>query len=556
MTDWRRTTVAATATHHLLDDRPLYADRFDEVLKFHAPGLAPVLRGGDAWHITTLGEAAYAPRHRRTFGFYEGLAAVEGHDGWHHIRPDGAPAYSSRYAWCGNYQGGRCAVRTAQGDYLHLAATGEPAYEHRWRYAGDYRDDAAVVQGSDGRSSHIDIRGELLHGHWFQDLDVFHKSFARARDDHGWMHVTLEGEPRYTRRFAAVEPFYNGQARVEGFDGALLVIDESGETLQELRPPQRSEFAALSADMVGFWKTDTIGCAVDLGVVEALPGTAEQVVARAGLHADRGPRLLRALEELGLVERRDQSWATTARGAYLRADHPWTLVGAAREYRKGIRVYWDHLEVAFQADGDWRPPTVFEDVAQNPLWRAAHHRMLESYALHDYPEVARALTLQPGERLIDAGGGLGVLAALVVGDHPATEVVVLDRPEVVAQAEACGLPRHVTAQVADLFAPWGVTGDAVVLARVLHDWDDERAGAILARAREALEPGGRIFVVEMMLSEDGPAGALCDLHLLAVTGGEERSASRYGSLLRDAGFRVTALHTPPGLVAMLEGVAE
>lgn len=45
----------------------------------------------------------------------------------------------------------------------------------------------------------------------------------------------------YARRFAMVEPFYNGQARVERFDGSLEVIDEAGCTVTVLR----SELAAM-----------------------------------------------------------------------------------------------------------------------------------------------------------------------------------------------------------------------------------------------------------------------------------------------------------------------
>jgi hypothetical protein len=43
----------------------------------------------------------------------------------------------------------------------------------------------------------------------------------------------------YSRRFAMVEPFYNGQARVETFDGGHEVIDERANSLVLLRgPPQ------------------------------------------------------------------------------------------------------------------------------------------------------------------------------------------------------------------------------------------------------------------------------------------------------------------------------
>lgn len=240
MSDWARARIAPDRTHHLIDDEPLYAARFDEVLAFHPPGLAPARRRGEAWHIDARGEPAYARRFRRTFGFYELRAAAEGEDGWLHILPDGVELYPERYAWCGNYQGGRCAVRNREGLYLHLDAEGRPACAARWRYAGDYREGSAVVQGEDGRSTHVDARGALIHGRWFLDLDVFHKGFARARDEQGWTHVDMRGRPIHARRFAMVEPFYNGQARVERFDGALEVIDESGGTLVETRPPTRA----------------------------------------------------------------------------------------------------------------------------------------------------------------------------------------------------------------------------------------------------------------------------------------------------------------------------
>ena len=213
-------------------------------------------------------------------------------DGWHHVDPSGIDAYRQRYAFCGNFQGGRCVVREPDGDYRHITAAGELAYAERFRYVGDFRDGIAVVQGEDGRSTHIDRDGGRVHGRWFLDLDVFHKGFARARDDDGWMHIDIAGNPRYTRRFAAVEPFYNGQARVERFDGGLEVIDETGFTLIELRPALRSEFAALSADMVGFWRTQTIATSIELGLFEALPGSVEDVAARCRLRPDRTRRLL------------------------------------------------------------------------------------------------------------------------------------------------------------------------------------------------------------------------------------------------------------------------
>lgn len=245
---WQSLTTSRCGTHHVdANGAPAYEERFDEVLKFHAPGLAPVLRQGQAWHVRHDGSPAYEPRFVRTFGFYEGLAAVAAQDGWHHIGVTGEDAYPQRYAWCGNFLQARCPVRDEHGAYHHVTPAGGAAYPERWRYAGDYRDDIAVVQAEDGLSTHIDLAGKPIHDRWFVDLDVFHKGYARARDEDGWTHVDLRGRPAYGQRFQAVEPFYNGQARVELFDGALEVIDEGGKTLVRLRAPRSSESAVFGS---------------------------------------------------------------------------------------------------------------------------------------------------------------------------------------------------------------------------------------------------------------------------------------------------------------------
>ena len=43
--DWRSLKVSPDRTHHLIDGRPAYEGRFQEVLSFHEPGLAEVFDG-------------------------------------------------------------------------------------------------------------------------------------------------------------------------------------------------------------------------------------------------------------------------------------------------------------------------------------------------------------------------------------------------------------------------------------------------------------------------------------------------------------------------------
>lgn len=553
---WRDLSVSACGTHHECDGQPAYSERFDNVLIFHAPGLAPVSRGDEAWHIGLNGDAAYSRRFIHTFGFYEGFAAVQAMDGWHHIRPDGSDAYPERYDWCGNFQGERCTVRLCNGRYRHVLADGSSAYAETWRYAGDYKDGFCVIQSDAGLCTHLDLKGGPLHSNWFVDLDVFHKGFARARDGDGWMHVGLNGASAYARRFAAVEPFYNGQARVERFDGGLEVISEQGQCLIELRTARQSEFAALSGDMVGYWRTETIAAAVRLGVIEALPCSSGVLAEKCGLSGDGALRLVRALGELKLVERDAETWSLSSRGEFLLTSHPLSLVDAALEYSGALGDLWACLPDALRKRSDWRAPDIFGDVAKVPVRLQGHHRMLRSYARHDYALIPEVLGLQGNELVVDAGGGFGTLAMNILSAHPDVHVTVLDKPEVIEQArEGLGSVSGLSWLAGDLFKPWDVRADVVTLARVLHDWDDGNVVRILSQARAAMPLGGRLFIIEMLLSDQSVSGALCDLHLLMVTGGRERSQDAFTRLLAEAGFRLVDICRVAALPSVLHAVA-
>jgi hypothetical protein len=143
----------------------------------------------------------------------------------------------------------------------------------------------------------------------------------------------------------------------------------------------------------------------------------------------------------------------------------------------------------------------------------------------------------------------------VLRRFPVLRVVRLERAAVVGQVDVrVDVRERLVTRAVDLFRPWAVVGDAVVFSRVLHDWDDEQARVLLRPAHAALPPGGRLFVIEMRLPKDGSAGGLCDLPLLAVTGGRERTEAEDHDVLRWAGFEPAQLVRLPALPSVVVGV--
>lgn len=226
--------VSTNHTHFLYNGNMLFDKYFEEVLKFHAPGFAPVKDQSGWYHIDINGNSIYKERYNRVFGFYCNRAAVVLDDLWFHVNVSGNRVYQPSFAWAGNYQEDLCTVRDYKGNYFHIDLQGERVYPECYLYAGDYKEGVASVKNQNGMFKHIDTNGKPINGKEFLDLGLFHKNFATAKDKLGWFHIDNKGNEIYNYRYLYVEPFYNGFALVTQFDETKIIIDESGKIIHKI----------------------------------------------------------------------------------------------------------------------------------------------------------------------------------------------------------------------------------------------------------------------------------------------------------------------------------
>ncbi|NXJ03617.1 ASMT methyltransferase, partial [Odontophorus gujanensis] len=158
-------------------------------------------------------------------------------------------------------------------------------------------------------------------------------------------------------------------------------------------------------------------------------------------------------------------------------------------------------------------------------------------------DVLTAFDLSPFTWIYDLGGGGGALAQECVSLYPNCMVTIYDLPNVVQVAKERLVPqeeRRIAFHEGDFFKDSIPEADLYILSKILHDWDDEKCGQLLAAVHKACRPGGGVLLVESLLAEDksGPVETqLYSLNMLVQTEGKERTAAEYSELLRAAGFR-------------------
>ena len=160
----------------------------------------------------------------------------------------------------------------------------------------------------------------------------------------------------------------------------------------------------------------------------------------------------------------------------------------------------------------------------------------------DAAAVVSAYDFRECARVVDVGGGHGALTAAILKACPWTTAVLFDRPAVIEgtreRLHAEGVIDRCTCIAGDFFDSVPEGGDAYVLKDIVHDWDDDRAMAILRNCRWVMAhtpvTTTRVLVVEKVIPPGNAPfpGKLTDITMLLVTGGRERTAKEYEALDR------------------------
>jgi hypothetical protein len=207
----------------------------------------------------------------------------------------------------------------------------------------------------------------------------------------------------------------------------------------------------------------------------------------------------------------------------------------------------------------------FEHLADDPDASGRFNAAMAVQAEADARALHEAVDLSTVSTLVDVGGGRAALVAPVLAGNPRIRGIVFDLPAGLVGAgehlQALGVADRCRLVEGSFFEEVPGGGDVYVLRHILHDWDDESAGRIVAVVARAMDPGARLVVIERLRPgryQPNPGDlrvAMIDLQMLVVLGGRERTEDEFEALLAPVGLRLTRKTALPSGMWVLEAQA-
>lgn len=265
-----------------------------------------------------------------------------------------------------------------------------------------------------------------------------------------------------------------------------------------------------------------VGAALELGLfwlLERELRDAAEVGRAMGIPVGRCRTWLKLLESAGLVEEHAGLYAPTAaaRTGILARYSPetWRLLAQeARERLDAVRDLPRKLKARHESSPDGKPAYVLR-MAEDPERARRFTRMLFELHAPMAAQLAARLDLTGVRRLLDLGGGSGVVAVALAKRWPELSVTILDIPNVceagleIVEVEASSVADRIEFLPADFIVDELPSGFDAALECDVSIYTEP----LFRRVRSALAPAGRFIVAD----EFQPVGGSRDPALVGWT---------------------------------------
>ncbi|KAG8450580.1 hypothetical protein GDO86_003011 [Hymenochirus boettgeri] len=310
----------------------------------------------------------------------------------------------------------------------------------------------------------------------------------------------------------------------------------------------------------GFLVSKTMFTACELGIFDLLykanePLSTLDISTYLATSYDGTDRLLNACVGLKLlnvaIKNNEALFSNTdLSNIYLVKSSPRSLHHMMMYYSQTIYMCWHFLPDAIREGKSQyeRAFGVSSEVLFSALYRSEEEMVHFMHSMDSIwkicgKDVIAAFDLSAFNEIYDLGGCSGALAKQIVSVYPSSTVTILDLPNVVQTAKKHFISdgdANISFHEGDFFNDPIPEADLYIMARIIHDWAEDKCLQLLNKLYKSCRSGGGVLIIEALLNEDrsGPLTSQSySLNMLVQTEGKERTPSEYRKLLAESGFR-------------------
>lgn len=290
-------------------------------------------------------------------------------------------------------------------------------------------------------------------------------------------------------------------------------------------------------------------------------GTVDEIAAAAGIRPLNARRLVDCCAGLDLLRYEDGRIVNSPEAAQFLVAGGDRYAGPWMQFTRPDVPGWMNLTELLRAPDEPKRLGMYDDLTVDAA--RAYHRATASIGRGAGRRFVRQVDLSERTKLLDLGGGSGAYSIAATLAHPELRAVVFDLPPVAVvcreYVEAAGVADRVEAVGGDFTAdPLPEGCDVAVMASNLPIYDDAVIGQVVAKAFDALAPGGEFHLVGEMLDDDGAGpldAALWGMQeILYGSGGQAHRRGQVVGYLEAAGFTDVAAHEfVPGVLVRVAG---
>jgi tRNA A58 N-methylase Trm61 len=282
------------------------------------------------------------------------------------------------------------------------------------------------------------------------------------------------------------------------------------------------------------------------------PKSIEELCSGSEFNLERVHRLMLQLESLEIFsfDPATQKWAHSERSMILTNPHMRThlLFLSTRTMFEGFfqiknvaKSHKNAYEIAGQG-------SLFECLKQRPEELDAFHLMMEEVTKWTIQPICEQINLTGIKNAIDVGAGNGTLSIALAKTYPEKQFSVFDQPHVAEIARKNisenGLAERIGVESGSFFEEIPKGYDGITLTHVLHNWNDEDVVRILKTCRNALEPGKKVFIIDILVGNGRKYTKYersLDTMMMMLFSGMERTDGQILRLLEESGFRISTI---------------